>query len=277
MSNNDTQEIRINFVHGNGFPSGSYQALFNYLPETMDVLALDKYGHDHNFPVNHNWQAQVDELVKFVKAHQKINEKGEAEKVICLGHSFGGVLSFIACCQQPSLFKGLIMLDPPVLTGITAMVVRLIKKTHFIDKFSPAGKAKVRRTHWPLGTDVGKSFSQRKLFKNFDKRCLDDYIKHGVEENNGRLELMFDAQVEADVFRNLPSNLASYKNKLTMPATLIYGTSTDVMPHHFFKKFIGLNKNIKLKTVSGGHMFPLENPEQTAQLITDIIKDFSHS
>jgi len=197
--------------------------------------------------------------------------------VICLGHSFGGVISFIACCQHPSLFKGLIMLDPPVVTGITALVAKLIKKTRFIDKFSPAGKAKIRRTHWPLGTDVGKSFSQRKLFKNFDKRCLDDYIQHGIVENNERLELMFDAQVEANVFRNLPSNLASYKNKLSIPAVLVYGKSTDVVPHHFFKDFVRLNKNITLRTVPGSHMFPLEHPESTAHLIANIIKGFQQA
>ena len=32
-----------------------------------------------------------------------------------------------------------------------------------------------------------------------------------------------------------------------------------------------LNKNIQLTTTSGGHMFPLEQPEITAQLIDDII------
>jgi pimeloyl-ACP methyl ester carboxylesterase len=276
MPNSSAQSTRINFVHGNGFPSGSYQTLFSYLPADTDVLALDKYGHDHNFPVNNNWQSQVDELVEFVKSHQKIDSNGEPEKVICLGHSFGGVLSFIACCQYPSLFKGLIMLDPPVLTGITALVARLIKKTRWIDQFSPAGKSKVRRTHWPLGADVGQSFSKRKLFSNFDKRCLDDYIKHGIVENNERLELRFDARIETKVFRNMPSNLARYKNKLTVPAALVYGESTDVVPHHFFKDFSRLNKNIKLKTIAGTHMFPLESPEKTAKLIIDLIESFNH-
>jgi pimeloyl-ACP methyl ester carboxylesterase len=167
------------------------------------------------------------------------------------------------------------MLDPPVITGISAVVTRLIKKTRWIDKFSPAGKAKIRRTHWPLGTDVGQSFSQRKLFKHFDKRCLDDYIKYGVVERNDRLELLFNAEIEADVFRNLPSNLASYKNKLLMPAVLVYGESTDVVPHHFFKDFARLNKNIKLQTVPGSHMFPLEHPEKTAEVIADVIAGFN--
>lgn len=259
----------INFVHANGFPAGSYQTLFNYFPDKFQVISLDKYGHDDQNPINHNWQAQVEELISYVESQQV-----DSNKVICLGHSFGGVLSFIACCQRPDLFSGLIMLDPPALSGFNALAARLIKKTKWIDKFSPAGRAKNRRSTWPLGTDITKLFSGRKLFKSFDKRCLVDYVTHGVCQRNNQLELSFDANVEAEIFRNIPCNLSSYKNKLTVPAALVYGTTTDVFPHHIFKRFIKLNKHIKLQTIVGGHMFPMESPEQTAKLITQIINSF---
>ena len=256
----------INFVHANGFPAGSYQTLFNAFPEQYQIIHNEKYGHDERYPVENNWQPLVDELINFVKQQLAIHQQ---EQVINVGHSFGGVIAFIAACQQPDLFKGLIMLDPPVVTGGTALAMKFIKKTRLIDKLSPAGKAKVRRTQWPLGTDIAKLFARRQLFKNFDKRCLDDYISHGIVERNEQLELVFSAQVEADIFRNLAENLSSYKNQLKVPATLIYGEKTDVCPHSFFKKFIKLNKNITLTTTSGGHMFPLERPEESAKLIVE--------
>jgi len=258
----------INFVHANGFPAGSYQTLFNFLPEQYQVISLEKYGHDDQYPVENNWQPLVDELINFVKQQLIIHQQ---EQVINVGHSFGGVISFIAACQQPELFKGLIMLDPPVITGGTALAVKFIKKTRFVDKFSPAGKAKIRRTHWPLGTDIAKLFARRQLFKNFDRRCLDDYVSHGIIERNEQLELVFSSQVEADIFRNLASNLSNYKNQLQVPASLVYGEQTEVCPHSYFKKFVKLNKIIQLTTTSGGHMFPLEQPEKTAQLIANII------
>ena len=261
----------INFVHANGFPAGSYNALFNSFPKEYQVISHEKYGHNIQYPVKDNWQPLVDELINFVKQQLLINDQ---QQVINVGHSFGGVISFIAACQQPQLFKGLIMLDPPVLSGSTAVAVKLLKKTRLIDKFSPAGRAETRRTHWPLGTDIAKSFAHRKLFKNFDKRCLDDYISHGVIERNNQLELVFSAQVEADIFRNLAVNLSSYKNQLNVPASLIYADKTDVFPHVYFKKFVKLNKDMKLQVTEGGHMFPLERPEDTAQLITDTISQW---
>ena len=175
----------INFVHANGFPAGSYQTLFNYLPDHYQVIAHEKYGHNDKYPVENNWQPLVNELIAFVKQELKNTQQ---EQVISVGHSFGGVIAFIAACQQPQLFKGLIMLDPPVVTGGTAFAMKFLKKTRLIDKFSPAGKAKVRRTQWPLNTDMVKLFSSRQLFKNFDRRCLADYVADeasGVQDYMG--------------------------------------------------------------------------------------------
>lgn len=257
----------INFAHANGFPASSYQTLFNYLPSHINVIALDQYGHDPKRPINHNWQAQVEELIVYVESQQIDNIK-----VIAAGHSFGGVISFIACCQRPDLFSGLVMLDPPVLTGLDAFALKVLKKTPWIDKFSPAGKAKNRRKKWPLGTDIAAMFARRSLFRDFDARCLHDYIQHGIIEQNGQLTLVFDAKVETDIFRHLPSHLSRYKNKLTVPATLIYGDKTEVFPKRIFKQFVNFNPHIKLQTTSGGHMFPLEHPEEAARLIAEFVE-----
>jgi pimeloyl-ACP methyl ester carboxylesterase len=261
----------INFVHANGFPAGSYQALFNHFPKNYQVIFNEKYGHNPKYPVKDNWQPQVDELITFVKKELLIHNE---QQVISIGHSFGGVIAFIAACQQPKLFKGLIMLDPPVLSGSAAVIAKLLKKTRFFDKFSPASKSKVRRTYWPLGTDIAKLFAPRQLFKNFDPQCLADYISHGIIERNNQLELVFSAQVETDIFRHLAVNLSSYRNQLNVPASLIYADKTDVFPHKYFKKFVKLNKNINLNITQGSHMFPLEHPKKTAQLITDTIKEW---
>lgn len=261
----------INFVHANGFPASSYQTLFDYFPEQYQIVGNEKYGHDEKYPVQNNWQFLVDELISYVKQQLELHNQ---EQVIGVGHSFGGVISFLAACQQPQLFKGVIMLDPPVITGTTAIAARYLKKTRLVDKFSPAGKAKTRRTHWPLGSDIERMFASRPLFKNFDKRCLKDYVSHGIVERNNQLELAFSAQVEANIFRYMPDHLSSYKNKLQVPATLVYSEHAPVFPVSFFKKFVKLNPSINLMSAHGGHLFPLEHPENTAKMIADLIKDF---
>ena len=261
----------INFAHANGFPAGSYKTFFNTFPNEFTIMAHDQFGHNPNYPWHNNWHHLVEELIHYVV--DKVLENNE--KMIAVGHSFGGVLSFMAVCKRPDLFKGLIMLDPPVITGSISPLIRLIKKTPLIDKLSPAGKAKIRRTQWPVNSNLIKRFSQRKLFSNFDARCLKDYVDHGIREysnNHGQgLELTFSAEVEAGIFRNLPTNLASFNNKLSVPATIVYAQNTDVCPHYFFKRFAKQHKMKIQRFDNVGHMFPLERPEQTSALITSII------
>ena len=62
----------INFAHANGFPAGSYKTLFDYFPDHFKIIALDKYGHNEQKPINHNWQAQVDELINFLSYLDKL-------------------------------------------------------------------------------------------------------------------------------------------------------------------------------------------------------------
>ncbi|WP_350433302.1 alpha/beta hydrolase [Shewanella sp. H8] len=256
----------INLVHANGFPAGSYKTFLAEFEHDYRTIAHDQFGHNVMYPIHSNWQYLVTELVEFIKKQD--------EKVICIGHSFGGVISFIAACQHPELFRGLIMLDPPVVTGAFSHLLSFIKRTPYIDKLSPAGKAKTRQNQWPENANLVDYFSQKTLFKNFDPRCLQDYATSGSVIRNKRLELTFSPAVEADIFRHLPTNLVKYKNKLTVPAKLIYGEKTNIFPIKHFVRFAKLN-NIELMTMpQGGHMFPLEQPENTAAMVKEIIKDW---
>jgi len=256
----------INFVHANGFPAGSYQTFLNYFAEEYEVVAHEKYGHDPKYPIHNGWKYLVDELIGYLKKQD--------QPIICIGHSFGGVISFLAACKQPELFKGLIMLDPPAMTGVMSWLLKIFKNTIYIDKITPAGKANIRRSHWPVETDLAKLFKQRQLFKNFDARCLKDYTKSAMTHRNDRIELTFDTQAETEIFRNVPTHLSTLRNKLKVPAALIYGESSDLYPSYFFKRFAKQNNHIKLHSTKGGHMFPLEHPMETSKLIDKIISQW---
>lgn len=262
----------INFVHANGFPAKSYNTFLDLFSDDFKVIALEKYGHNPLYSITHNWQYLVDELIAFVITQKKALNR-EHEKVINIGHSFGGVISFMAACQRPDLFKGVIMLDPPAFTGTTAFMMKLLKGTKLFDKISPAGKSNIRRKQWPLNTNMVEQFKHKSLFKNFDIRCLSDYANHGFVNRNQKQELLFSAEVETEVFRTLPVNLGSYKSKLNIPATLIYAQN-GVCTGKAVKRFAKQNIINTVEFTDAGHMFPLEKPEQTAALIKGIIKTF---
>ena len=258
----------INFVHANGFPAATYTTFLHYLSDEFTVIAHKKYGHNVNFPIHNNWQYLVDELIDYLEQKRMLTR----QPAITVGHSFGGTLAFMAACKRPDLFKGLIMLDPPVMTGMLAFLLKSVKGTRLLDNITPAGKANNRRTRWPKQTNMADVFSHTPLFRNFDSRCLKDYSQYAIINHEDELRLDFDAKIEADIFRHLPTHLSRLKNNLTVPAALVYGKQSNLYPHYFFKRFARQHKTISLYTTEGSHMFPLEYPEQVTSLIKTIIK-----
>ena len=73
---------------------------------------------------------------------------------------------------------------------------------------------------------------------------------------------------------NVSYYLKTYKNKLSVPSALVYGEKTDVLPVSYFNRFAKMNDIPLTKIANGGHMFPLEQPEETAEIIRKIIKDW---
>jgi pimeloyl-ACP methyl ester carboxylesterase len=258
----------INFVHANGFSAPSYQTFFNCFGEQISLIAQQKYGHNPDYPWHNNWQYLVDEVIAFVLQQSQQHK----QQVIGVGHSFGGVITYMAACQRPDLFKGIILLDPPVLIEPVASMMRLLKKTRFIDKVTPAIKAVKRRRNWPLDSNMVDQFKHRQLFKNFDPRCLKDYADNAVTKRDQRLELVFSPEVEAGIFRNVAVNLSQYKNQLSVPGALIYAQNSDLYPSYIFRHFAKKHKLDVHCIEQGGHMFPLERPEHSAQLIESVIK-----
>jgi pimeloyl-ACP methyl ester carboxylesterase len=257
--------INLHFAHANGFPAGSYQQIFKQFPDDFKVHALTKFAHSERFPVNANLSNQVAELIDYLN-----NEV--AKPVYAVGHSFGAVVSFMAACERPDLIKGVILLDPPIASGLARIAFKLLKYSPLIDRFSPAGKAKVRCQSWPFGTDLVCYFKAKALFKYFQLECIQDYVTAAIDEQEGRLQLNFDAQIEASIYRNVPHNLNQYYKKLSVPGLLITGSHSDVCIPSFLTTFLKKSQIEHCVFKGGGHMFPLEKPKHVAKMITDRIR-----
>ncbi|WP_340679631.1 alpha/beta hydrolase [Paraglaciecola sp.] len=256
----ETKKIALHFAHANGFPAASYQQLFDTLPNAFEVFALNQFGHDARFPVNKNLGNLVDELIDYL--HQTVDQP-----VYAVGHSMGALVSYMAACEAPQLFKGVIMLDPPIVSGWASWMFKLAKFTPLVDKVSPAGKAAVRCQSWPLDTDLVQYFSAKGLFRDFNPVCIEDYVKAAIVIKDNHQVLAFDATVEAQIFRNVPDNIQQYYGRMTVPSCLITAENSQVcIPanlNHFVK-----NTQIEHLTVPMvGHMFPLEQPVKVAHLI----------
>ena len=252
----------INFAHANGIPAASYKPLFEALAPHQ-VIYNPKYGHNPQFPFTDAWTHLAEELLHFL-------DQNASEPVVAVGHSMGAVLSFIAACKSPGHFKGVLMLDPPLIWGKLAWAFRIAKLIGRGDDITPAGKSKFRRREWPSREDAIEYFSSKSLFK-FEPACFEAFCGAALRSKaDGGVELEFDVDVEVGIFRNTPTNIKSYRLPKDLPVKVIHGDKSDASRPECIEPFSNYF-DIERQLIAGRHMYPLQQPEQTVSLINEFI------
>jgi pimeloyl-ACP methyl ester carboxylesterase len=252
----------IQFAHANGFPAETYNEFFKHFKD-YDLKYIPIMGH-RKAGIHPNWKPLGHELIAHIKEHQQ-------QPVIGIGHSMGGAALMYAAYWQPELFEKIVFLDPPLFRTSKRLGFDFMRLVGMVDKVGPSGKAKTRKTHFESYDAAYQYFQPKKLFKDFHPNCFKDYVEHGLTESpQGGLELAFKAEIEYQVFRTM----AHIPGKIVfkMPSYFIYSKTYSVLDINDIKwlerKFI----NTKFIGVDGGHLFPLEQPMETANLIKNLIQ-----
>ena len=263
-----THKDILHFSHANGFPSKSYSVLLDRLNQHYDVNWIDQVAHDPNFPVTDNWEHLVNQLEQYFEAQYD-------RPAIAVGHSLGGVLSYMLAVRRPDLVKAVLLLDAPVLDPFTSNVVRLAKGLKFVDYITPAGRTNGRQEHWKDQNEAVEYFKGKSLFRQVDERCLRDYVRFGTEPCEAGICLTFKAETEVKIYRTIPHNLHRNRQQLSVPGAMIYGRQSNVvrtMQKRHMKRALGM----ALDWMQGGHLFPLEYPEQAADKIHQVLQGLNH-
>lgn len=258
----------LHFAHANGFPSACYERFLTPLADVAEVKSIALLAHDPAFPVTTGWGHIADQVADSIRRQCD-------RPVIGIGHSLGAVTTLIAAHRYPELFSGLILMDPPVMNGMTSLFMGLVRLTGQMDRFTPAGKSKHRRSVWPDRETARANLQGKALFKHFDAGSFDAYIAHGLEDCAEGVQLVFRASVEVEIFRTGPWNAWALRHPLAIPGTVITGE------HSEFRKMgthdrLARQQHFPHLFTPGGHMFPLEYPEQTARLVSGLIESYPH-
>lgn len=262
----------IHFAHANGIPSQSYQKLFDALSDQYDVIYIPFIGADSHYPITDQWDFLVQQII------DSIETQANGRKVIALGHSLGSLLSLMASRLRPDLIDRVIMLDPPLILGRASFALHILKllRPSYIDQNTPAGLTIKRRDHWDSRAVAAASLRDKKLFKHFDQQCFDDYIKFALKDDpvRGGVTLSIPKENEANIFRTTPSLWWLPQKALPVPTDLVVGADSEFLKRKF-PQIAQKKWNIPYSIMQGGHMFPLEHPIATAQLIQKMLGEHS--
>lgn len=253
------------FSHANGFPGKTYRVLFRHLrARHFTVRAIEKLGHDPKYPVTNNWPHLVQQLADFTQA--EVDKAGEPAFLV--GHSLGGFLSLMTAARFPALAHGVVMLDSPVLGGWRATTLGLIKSTQIVAAVSPGAISRRRRTHWPHADAALAHFQSKKPFARWEPEVLQDYVRHGTEDQDGQRVLAFSREVETAIYNHLPHNLERLlrRHPLKCPVAFVGGLQSKEMKQVGMDMTEQLTKG-RISMLDGSHLFPMEKPLATAAAI----------
>jgi pimeloyl-ACP methyl ester carboxylesterase len=286
---------RIIFSHGNSFPASTYRVIFENLRQRGFVVdAIEKFGHDPQYPVTNNWPHLVQQLADFAREKQRQYDTGRGtnvtagearqsslsdpvmgEPAFLVGHSLGGILSLMCAARHPELARGVVLIDSPVLGGWRATTLGLAKRTPLIGALSPGRISQKRRNHWPSIEAALDNFQHKKSFAHWDPQVLRDYIAHGTHVEGGQRVLSFDRDIETAIYNSLPHKLDSLlkRKPLKCPAAFIGGTHSAEMRQAGTDLTHQVVKG-RIMMLDGSHLFPMEKPIATAAAIEATLRNF---
>ena len=262
----------IHFAHANGVPSKVYQKLFDLLSDEYDVIYVPLLGRDKRYPIDNHWHSLTQQVI------DSIVRQSQGRKVIGLGHSLGSVLTFQAALQRPELFEQILMIDPPMIMGKEALALHIAKtlKLKVVDKMSPAGLSKHRRDHWESREQAAELLRPKGFYKNFDDDCFQAYIDYALMDDleRGGVELTISRDDEVQIFRTNPSLWWLPQAKPKIPVQLLIAEQGPFLPRKF-PQMVEKKFGAPFKVVSGSHMFPLEKPNETVEIIKKMLAEYA--
>lgn len=272
------------FSHGNSFPGGTYtQVLRGLQGHGFDTVAVDRFGHEPRYAVTSNWPNLIQQLAdladRAIRAHPG--------PVFLLGHSLGGIVSLMCAARFPQLggrgVQGVVMLDSPVLGGWKAQALAMAKHTQVVGALSPGAVSKRRRHQWPSTAEALAHFQHKKVFAAWHPQVLADYITHGTEDaalpdGSTHRVLRFDRDVETAIYNGLPHHLDRLlqEHPLPCPVAFVGGTQSVEMRQvgmALTRQLVNPEQHPeRLRMIEGTHLFPMEKPTETADVVADVLR-----
>jgi pimeloyl-ACP methyl ester carboxylesterase len=266
----------IIFSHANGFPAGTYRVLFEaWRAAGHRVLAIERFGHDPQWPVTSNWPHLREQLLHFIAT------EAPGQRVHLVGHSLGGFLSLLAACRRPAVAHSLVLLDSPVIAGWKAHSLHVAKLTRLVQKVSPARVSGRRRWQWPSAEAAHAHFAAKANFARWAPEVLHDYIRAGTEADEAArhdpatpaaVRLAFHREVETKIYNTLPHHLGPLlrRHPLRCPVGFLAGTQSVEV------RQVGLAATRALvgerfEWVEGSHLFPMEKPAEAAAAVLRLL------
>ena len=258
----------IQFLHANAYTPGCYLRMFKELGD-YDIIAPEQrpLWPDQSPDQLKSWDLLADDIINHM---DKMRRKG----VIGIGHSMGGVASWLAAVRRPDLFSRLILIDPVVLPNSFTLGIRWLPYKLKMKLLPMIKIASRRRDTWDSREEARDYFLSKRIFKAFDEDVLEDFVQYGLKEkDSGQITLAYPRAWEAKVYAT-PGYLWSKMNKVQCPIAIIRAEHSNVITDDRWQKIKSkVDGGTFIEMKGAGHLFPFDAPVACAEAIKGILKN----
>jgi len=259
----------IHMAIANGFPPETYTPLVNELTEDYRVISLPPRALWSDSPspqTTRTWRDLAEDLLAGLHSQ-------DVDNVIAIGHSFGAVASLVAAAQEPSRFRGLIMLDPTIFEPGQFFILRMMQMFGLHQRMPLVKTALNRRAHFESERAAYDYWRQKRLFKGWSDDTLRLYaasMTHPAAQGDG-VELTWSPAWEARYYETVLTttwrDVRQMRGKL--PILTIRGGRSDTFSPAAAVRLQRLLPDMAFAEVTGhGHLFPHTAPDETQRLIS---------
>jgi pimeloyl-ACP methyl ester carboxylesterase len=265
----------VHFAHANGFSAGAYAPAIELLAREFHVLGLNICGQceckagecGSAAPGIESWHKLADKFAAFVKF---VCGGGP---IVAAGHSIGGVVTLLCAVKHPGYFKKIILLDPVLLEPKIIFTIRMANLLRQSHRAPLAVRARKRRDGWGSRDEALEYFRGRPLFEGWPDESLRAYVKYGLADApGGGVVLACPPEIEAQGFSTYPTDIWRRVRQLRVPALFVRGGDSDALTPGARDMFMRAQPGAAFVEMQGaGHLFPMQRPEKTAQIISDFL------
>ncbi|MEH6651319.1 MAG: alpha/beta hydrolase [Motiliproteus sp.] len=279
--------VQLYWLHGNGFNSLAYQPIFDALLQTpfrsndtvgLGIYATDLPGHGHSsMPVDDwpNWRGMAHDVERVIQL-----QGSDAVKPLRLGvgHSLGSVVTLLQAYRYPQRFDRILLLDPVLFSPLIMAGQQTAKTLGLWTKLPLSKKALRRGDRWSSAQSMLQQLAGKKFYQRWHPQALSGFVEGGHRPLSSAgqpaeaVELACSPQWEARIFASYPKQLWQALKQIKIPVTIICANNSMPFVLRGAKRAASLNSNISYRIWGEGHCFPMEQPQQTAELIGDWIR-----
>lgn len=214
-----------------------------------------------------DWNQLADDLLAGIEKHN-------LQKIVAVGHSFGGVATLLAALKQPDYFKALIMLDPTLLPPMICDGMKMMRETGTTDQHPMVQKANRRLNEFESIDDAFDRFRDKRLFSDWSDDVLRLYVEYGTVQQGDKRVLRWSPQWESYYYATGYSETWRYLvpalSDLDVPMLFIAGGKSDTYTAESAANVAEAVPQATHQSIEGyGHLFPQAAPHATATMIRD--------